>query len=408
MKILHVIPSIDPASGGPAQGLRHFCNICRSGGHEVEVASMDTPEFAENCPFPAKVYGLGPGLGTYRYTPHAAPWLKANISRYDVVLINCIWQYNAYAAYKALAGTGIPYAVFAHGMLDPYFKQRYPLKHLKKTLYWRGILHRILHNANTVLFTCEEEKILARQSFKPYRVTETVIPYGTFGPDCDTTAATEEFLARWPHLRGKRLAIFMSRIHPKKATDILIQAFTNSLARDPAWHLVIAGPDETGWQKELEAMAAGLGVADKITWTGMLKGAIKWGALTASEIFVLPSHQENFGIVVAEAMACNLPVIISNKVNIWREIESYEAGLIAEDTLDGTVASLDRWQQMTAEEVSATRGRSKKCFSELFNFEVTKIRVLDIIEGVAGANSKLASSLPPAASRDSTHEYEQN
>jgi glycosyltransferase involved in cell wall biosynthesis len=362
------------------------------------------PEFAQKCEFPAKVFGLGPGRGTYGYTRHAVPWLKANLARYNVVIINGVWQYNTVAAYKALAGSGIPYAVFTHGMLDPYFKKRYPLKHLKKTLYWHSILRRILHDASAVLFTCEEEKLLARQSFSQYQVREAVIPYGTFGPDCDTAAAAEEFLVRWPHLRGKRLAISLGRIHPKKATDVLIQAFAGTLASDPAWHLVIAGPDQIGWQKELEALAVNLGIADRITWTGMLKGTLKWGAFTSSEVFVLPSHQENFGIVVAEAMACGLPVILSNKVNIWREITVYWAGLICEDTIEGTKASLSRWSELTSEEIAGVRDRSKKCFDELFNFKVTSKKVLDTIERVAKANPRVTPSLQ-AASTDGTERY---
>ena len=217
MRILHFIASIDSATGGPVEGLRQRCTIYHAGGHEVEIASLDSPEFVDRCDLPATLVGLGPGRGTYGYTPNAVPWLKANLSRFDVVFVNGVWNYNTLAAHRALAGTNIPWAIFTHGMLDPYFKQRYPLKHLKKALYWHAQLSKVFRDANAVLFTCEEEKILARQSFSRYHVREEVVPYGTFGPNCDTVAASEEFLARWPELRGKRLAISLGRIHPKKA-----------------------------------------------------------------------------------------------------------------------------------------------------------------------------------------------
>jgi glycosyltransferase involved in cell wall biosynthesis len=398
MKILHVISSIDPACGGPAEGIRHYCNIYAAGGHQAEVASLDSPNVVSHLDFPATVTGLGPGAGVYGYTSRAVPWLKANVARFDLVVINGIWNYNTVAAYRALAGTGIPYAVFTHGMLDPYFKQRYPLKHLKKTIYWHLILRKIMCKAATVFFTCEEEKILARQSFSGYKVHETIVPYGTSGPSCDIAAAGEEFLARWPHLRGKRLALSLGRIHPKKATDILIEAYAATLAKNPDWHLVIAGPDQIGWQHELEALAARLGIADRVTWTGMLKGSLKWGAYSASEIFVLPSHQENFGIVVAEALACGLPVVISTKVNIWREISSYWAGLVGDDTLDGTRAALDRWSELDAEEISAVRIRAKKCFDALFNFETTSQKALAIVEQLAKASPRTAFPAPPQSS----------
>ena len=174
---------------------------------------------------------------------------KANLARFDVVFVNGVWNYNTLAAHQALAGTDVPWAIFTHGMLDPYFKQQYPLKHLKKALYWHTKLAKVFRDANAVLFTCEEEKLLARQSFSRYKVREQVVAYGTYGPNCDTAAASEEFLLRWPDLRGKRLAISLGRIHPKKGTDVLIESFAATLATDPAWHLAIVGPDQIGWQK---------------------------------------------------------------------------------------------------------------------------------------------------------------
>jgi glycosyltransferase involved in cell wall biosynthesis len=397
MKILHFIASIDPATGGPVEGLRQRCAIYRAGGYDVEVASLDSPEFVATCDFPAKLVGLGPGRGTYGHSPHAVPWLKANVSRCDIVFVNGVWNYNTLAAHRALAGTDIPWAIFTHGMLDPYFRKQYPLKHLKKALYWHTLLGKVFRDATEVLFTCEEEKILARQSFSGYRVHEAVVPYGTFGPDCDTAAASEEFLARWPELRGKRLAISLGRIHPKKGTDILIESFAGTLAKDPAWQLVIAGPDQTGWQKDLEALAVKLGTAGRITWTGALAGALKWGAFSASEVFVIPSHQENFGIVVAEAMACNLPVLMSNKVNIWREVVGFEAGFVADDTVEGTSASLQRWSALTSTEIAAMRIRAKKCFNEMFDFNVTSRKVLENVEQLARSTPRYKPLVPVAA-----------
>ncbi len=388
MRILHFIPSIDPATGGPAEGLRQRCAIYRSSGHEVEVASLDSPEFVRQCGFPCTAVGLGPGRGVYAYSRSALPWLKANLSRFDVVFVDGVWNYNTLAAWRALAGTGIPWAVFTHGMLDPYFKRRFPLKHLKKTLYWHLILRRVLRDATEVLFTCEEERVLARQSFAPYSVREVVVPYGTFGPECDTAAASEEFLARWPELRGKRLAISLGRIHPKKATDVLIEAFAATLGKDAAWQLAIIGPDQTGWRKELEALAERLGIAQRIRWTGSLEGTLKWGAFAASEVFVLPSHQENFGIVVAEALACSLPAIVSDKVNIWREVVDSGAGFVGEDTIEGTAASLRRWAALSAEEIAAMRIRARKCFEDEFDFNRTSRRAMEDVERLARTTTK--------------------
>jgi glycosyltransferase involved in cell wall biosynthesis len=175
----------------------------------------------------------------------------------------------------------------------------------------------------------------------------------------------------------------MGRLHPKKGIDILIEAFARTLAKEPCWHLVIAGPDKDNLQPGLIALATRLGILNRITFTGMVTGSLKWGSLAAAEVFVLPSHQENFGIVIAEAMVCNLPVIISDKINIWREVVNHWAGLVCDDTVEGASTSLARWQSLTHEEIAALRLRTRRCFDELFNYDVTAKRALDIVEHVA-------------------------
>jgi Glycosyltransferase len=382
LRILHVINSIDPASGGPAEGLRQLSHIYHAGGHDVVVATLDAPEAVERYDFPAPVYGLGPGKGTYGYTPRATPWLEEHIRSFDIVFLNCIWQYNVLAAYRVLKNTGIPYGVFTHGMLDPYFKRAFPLKHLKKSLYWHLLLQPVLANASAVLFTCEEEKVLARQSFSRYKAQERVINYGIFEPEVNTAAAAAAFFAKWPKLRGKRIAISMGRLHPKKGLDILIEAFANSLAKSPDWELVIAGPDQIGLQATLMNLAKSLGVANRITWTGMIAGDLKWGALAASDVFVLPSHQENFGIVVAEALACRLPVILSDKVNIWREVKSHRAGIVCHDSVGTTADAMNQWSQTSEAERESTCLRARVCFDECFNYSRIAGKVLAITDSL--------------------------
>lgn len=383
MRILHVINSVDPAHGGPGEGLRQLTRIYCSGGHEVEVATLDGPDDVSKFNFPAPVHALGPGKGIYGYTPRAVPWFAKHVSSYNLVFLNCIWQYQVLAAYRALRKANVPYGVFTHGMLDPYFKSTFPLKHVKKQFYWHLFLKRILNNANAVLFTCEEEKIVARNAFAGYRVREKVLNFGIFAPEVNRISAKEEFLTKWPQLRGKRIAITMGRLHPKKGVDILISAFARSLAKYPEWQLVIAGPDQVGQQADLQALATRLGVAERITWTGMVSGSMKWGALAAAEVFALPSHQENFGIVVAEALACSVPVIISDKVNIWREIESSIAGLICQDSIASTEAASNQWSRFTDVEISELRDHSLKCFNDFFNYDVTRGKVLELTESLA-------------------------
>jgi glycosyltransferase involved in cell wall biosynthesis len=385
MRLLHVIASIRAAGGGPAEAVRSLSAVHQREEHSVEVASLDDPAEPEVGSFPLHVHALGPARTTYSYAPAFVPWLRRHRARYDAVIVNGLWQYHSFGTWRALHGTETPYYVFPHGMLDPWFKRSFPLKHAKKWLYWPWADYRVLRDARAVLFTCEQEKLLAPQSFALYRARPVVTGLGTTPPPPGVSAST--FLADYPDLRNKRLLLFMGRLHPKKGCDLLLEAYASTLASDPAWRLVFAGPDTFGWQQNLQARATALGIADRIVWTGMLRDTVKWSTLAAAEVFILPSHQENFGIAVAESLACGVPVLISHEVNIWREIEGANAGLVAPDTLEGTISLLTRWQQLSEAERAAMRRNARQCFAEHFDIEHSAARVLEAIESTAGKSA---------------------
>ena len=385
MKILHVISSVNPAGGGPIEGIKQLGTSLESSGHQVEIASLDPPDsvFLRQSPLP--VHPLGPTTLGYAFTPRLVPWLRANRRQYDAVIVNGIWQFHSFGAWRALHNSNTPYVLFTHGMLDPWFKKQYPLKHFKKWLYWPWAEYRVLRDAQAVLFTCEEERVLARGSFWLYHCNEVVVSYGTAQPKGDPQGDLQEFFSRYSSLRGKKLALFMGRVHPKKGCELLIEAFAKVLTQ-PEWHLVIAGPDQVGWQEELNYRAGHLGLNDRITWTGMISGTLKWGALRAAEVFVLPSHQENFGIAVAEALAAGTPALISNKVNIWREIERDRAGLVEDDTLDGTCKLLRSYLEMTTEQKSAMRLAAHDCFEQRFEIRQAAETLHSVLARVARVN----------------------
>lgn len=398
MKILRIIPSIDPRGGGPMEGARQIDAVLVTRGVQVEVVTLDTPgagAFLQD--YPATVHALGPSKGKFRYNPRLVSWLRTNHARFDAVIVNGLWQYPGLAAWRALAGTDTPYFVFTHGMLDPWFKRTYPLKHLKKWLYWPWAEYRVLRDARAVLFTSEEERRLARESFWLYRAKEVVTAYGTDTPpqDADDRLATA-FLVAHPVTQGKRLLLFLSRIHEKKGCDLLIEACARVAADDPTLHLVMAGPDQTGWASALKAQAQRLGVADRITWPGMLQGDAKWGAFHAAEAFCLPSHQENFGIVVAEALGCGKPVLISDKVNIWREIAADGAGIVRPDSVEGTVDALRTWLALTPEEQDRMRDSGRRCFENRYRIERVATDLIDIISHHVGTGaSKICTGSTP-------------
>jgi glycosyltransferase involved in cell wall biosynthesis len=372
---------VDPNGGGPTEGVRQRGLRLRQLGHTVEVVTLDDPKQDFLKEFPLMVHPLGPAHGSYRYSARLVPWLKVHARGYDAVIVNGMWQYHSFGAWRALKRLGVPYFVFTHGMLDPWFKRTYPLKHLKKWLYWPWADYRVLRDAQAVLFTSEEERLQARHSFWLYRAQERVVAYGTSAPPDDAAGLRERFLAANPQLRDRRILLFLSRIHEKKGCDLLIEAFAQVAATVPTLQLVIAGPDQTGWVSRLMSLARDRGVADRISWPGMLRGELKWGAFYSAEAFVLPSHQENFGIAVAEALGCGLPALVSDKVNIWREVQSFGAGLVAPDTLQGTARLLREWLALTPVQRRVMGQRAVDLFRDRFTVDAMAMSLLEVVSG---------------------------
>ena len=387
LKILHAIHSANPRGGGPIEGIKQLAAAHLDGA--IEVVSLDAPGQAWMADFPLPLHALGPSYTSYGYSPRFIPWLRKHHAEYDVVIVNGIWQFNSFGVRRALRGTATPYCTFTHGMLDPWFKRQYPLKHLKKWLYWPWGEYRCLRDAAAVFFTAEEERLQARRSFWLYRCNEVVINYGTAGPVGDPAAQRALFLAQFPALRDRRILLFLGRIHEKKGCDTLIEAFAQVLARAPAatgdFHLVMAGPGGSAFAQRIEARAAQLGIASRVSWPGMLTGDLKWGAFHAAEVFVLPSHQENFGISVAEALACGKPVLISNRINIWREIAEDQAGLVGDDDLAATVALLERWMAIDEPRRLAMSDNARGCFAQRFEIARAAQSLEKTLAGVVAA-----------------------
>lgn len=349
-------------------------------GHHVEVVCVDDPNADFLSDYPVQVHALGPSKGTYKYNKNLTPWLKANVDNFDAVIIDGLWQYHSFGTWRALAKKAIPYFIFTHGMLDPWFKKTYPLKHLKKWLYWPWAEFRVLRDAQAVLFTCEDEKILARKSFWLYRANEVVTAFGTADAPHNGSQLAQDFINSQPDLKNKRLVLYLSRIHEKKGCDLLIEAFARLSKQDPTLQLIMAGPDQTGWSAKLKDLAEQRGISERVSWLGMLTGDMKWGAFYASEVFCLPSHQENFGIVVAEALACSKPVLISNKVNIWREIETGQAGFVDDDTIEGTVRNLQRWLDLDKTAYDELTKNARKCFTSNFLIQNAAEKLVEILQ----------------------------
>lgn len=380
MKILRIIGSLDPQNGGPVAAAVFQTKEMLRQGHQVAFVTSDSSDQPFLSEVPGLVFPLGPAKGNYGYNPRLIQWLKIHAPEYDTVIVHGIWQFHSLAAWLASRQAHFEYFIYTHGMLDPWFKHAYPTKHVKKSIYWWLAEFYVLKNAKGVLFTSEEERILARESFWPYKVNEIVVDYGVALPPNNKDQNKELFWQTFPNLRGAKPLLFLGRLHPKKGCDLLIEALSLLKDEAPELHLIMAGPDADNWEPQLHKLAEDYGVTDKITWTGMLSAELKWGAYSASDAFILPSHSENFGVALVEALASGLPALITNKVNSWHTVKEYQAGFVSDDTLEGVVSLIRQWIALSEAEKNKMRKKAWQCFLQYYEISKTVRNFMEEIE----------------------------
>ena len=290
------------------------------------------------------------------------------------VIAHGLWQWPG----RVARSLGNPYLVYPHGMLDPWFKKTYPFKHLKKQLYWWAMQGKILRDAHAICFTTQEEQALAQKTFSPYQVNEVVTGLGVQAPPQELDISKKKFLEKFPALRERKKLLYLGRFHPKKGVDELIRSWKKR--RNPKDEvLVLAGPvdKKDSWIQKLLSL---VGEDPSVVWTGMLQGNEKWGALCSAEAMILPSHQENYGMVVAEACSVGLPVYLTNQVNLWREVVDAGAGVVENDDPTGIQSLVDQW--LGAENRAQRSHAAKQCFEQCLHIDRTVENLCKIFEQV--------------------------
>lgn len=391
-KILHVIRSTEAATGGPIEWLRGLSEALENAGHEVEIVSLEDANQASNRRLRFRNNAIGKGLGKYGFNPNLQSWVRTNASRFDVVILHGLWNYSSLGAWRGLRGSQTPYVIFPHGMMDPWFRDRYPLKHIKKYIYWNLAEKRVLRDASRTIFTCEEERNRARGVFGRQQYCEHVVRLGTLEPGGNAVLQRNALYSMLPELKGRRFLLFLSRIHTKKGCDLLLEAFARTIGELPTdMDLVIAGPDQEGLVPRLKQIARHHAIDSRVHWPGMIDGDAKWGAFRSAEAFILPSHQENFGFVVAESMACSTPVLISDKINIWREVAESGGGLVDSDTVEGTVRLIRRYFKLDAASGKKMREAAREGYLNYFSIAKAAGELIGMIDEVLHANRRASA-----------------
>jgi glycosyltransferase involved in cell wall biosynthesis len=377
---------MDPAWGGPVEGVKNIAAQAAAAGHKVQVTCLDRPDAPWLKNVDLQVNAIGPGKwGRFGYSRRLDRWLAGNVKSFDAIVTNGIWMYFSTAVRRAAVRANVPYFVFTHGALDPWFKHNYPQKQVKKHVYWILFEHKVLRDAAAVLFTTAEEKTVSHGAFWPYRCNPKVVGYGIKDPLISQARSTCRTQARQhlkqalPALGDRRFLLFLARVHEKKGLDLLLQGIASN-RRDYHEHaFVIAGSGEDTYVSELKAIGSRLGIDRQLIWAGPLYGETKWAAIREAEAYVLPSHQENFGISVVEALACRVPVLTTDKVNIWREIVTCGGGLVDNDDVSGICRLLEQWNRVAPEQRMLMRDRARQCFLNHFDLAQTSSQLFSVI-----------------------------
>lgn len=388
MNVLHVIPYMHPSAGGPPVVVERLAEQAPASGWSASV--ITTSRFCDDGGAGLEkslrqrldVTVLRQKWGRAFHLPRdAGDIIRRGVRQADIVHLHTLWHPLNTVARKACKQFGRKYVLSPHGMLDPY---SLGVKALRKRLYLALREESNLRGASRLIFTTPLEEKLAHASLRWLGGGE-IIPLGAdLPPPVSREQLAAAFEARYPSAAGRRRLIFLGRVHEKKGLEQILEVLPLIAAIYPDILLVVVGSGEPGYVARLREGAHRKGLGPYVLFTGALQGEAKWSALAASEAFLLPSHQENFAIAAAEAMHMGLPVVLSDKVNLWPFVSEARAGVIVREDcmameLGAVIANLlnDR------EEFRAVGERGRRFAGKNFIWLNTSRRMIDLYNSLA-------------------------
>lgn len=334
--MLHVIPSLSPRDGGPSEAVLRMTSELQRGGVDVLVAATDA-DGAGRLPVRLGSVERRDGIpaiffprrfpGSFKYSGGLRRWLSEHVADFDAVHVHAVFSHSSLAAGRACRRRGVPYLVRPLGSLEAWSLRQKPVR--KRFALALGV-RRLLAGAAAVHYTTGRER---RESERALRLSNgIVVPLGIERAEARADGARE----------GAPYVLFLSRLHPKKGVEILIDAFETISAetRFRDWTLVIAGDGDPRYAASLRRRAAATSGRDRVHFAGWLSGEEKWRVVAQADLMVLPSAEENFGLAVLEAMGAGVPVAVSDGVDLAEEVRSAEAGWVFERSAPSLVWTL--------------------------------------------------------------------
>ena len=369
MRILHVISTLASSSGGPTSVVWGLSAAQAQAGHEVTVAAtdrgnpvteiLDRHALQSRCPGGVELEVFAVSYAPLLYAPGMRAWLARSMRSFDIVHVHGLYRFPPTYAARLARRSGVPYLIRPHGALDPYLFGKSSRSRMLKQVWHRLLEVPNLSEADALHFTAHEER--ARVGYLGLHGPSFVMPNGIDWSGFRHLPEPGRLRGRWSP-RGGPIVLFLGRLHHKKGLDLLVPAFARVVAAMPSARLVIAGPDSDGYGKKVRGWVRDAGLEGSVELAGELRGEDVLSAYVDSDLFVLPSYTENFGLAVAEAMACGLPVVVSDQVNIHADIARAGAGLVLPLDVEALAAGIVQLLGHDAER--AAMGRAGRALVE--------------------------------------------
>ena len=380
LRALHVIPSVASRYGGPSQAIYTICRALQAQGIEILIATTNA-DGSKELPVTlgekiiyqdvATIFFDRQWSEALKYSRPLALWLKENVQSFDLAHIHAVFSHACVAAAGVCRKRRVPYLVRPLGTLDPWsLKQKSARKHL----FWQLGVKQMLRGAAAVHYTTDEEKRLVEANLKLTR--GVVVPNGI---DLSfVERPIEPFCQQRPELGNDPYILALSRIHPKKGFELLIESFASLKDRGMFgdWRLVFAGDGDAEYVNRLKDLTRRKGLNGDAIFVGWLDGDDKYAALKGASLMALPSYQENFGISLIEALAYGVPVLVSPHVNLAPEIEKTGAGWIAALSKESLSTTLS--EALGGEGERKRRGDKGRALAQSFAAPEVARRLLDL------------------------------
>jgi glycosyltransferase involved in cell wall biosynthesis len=377
MKILHVIPSVSERSGGPGHAIIPMCRSLQLLGAEVLVATTDAgmnESITRHIPanykgIPTIFFPLQWGE-SFKYSRPLSSWLEGNVDAFDLVHIHAVFNHASLAAARACRRHKVPYIVRPLGTLDPWSMKQ---KSLRKLLFWQFAARQMLRGAAAVHYTAPAEQAATEQSLRLNH--GQVVPLGIEPERDNGVVPMTDFAREFPPLRTSPYVLVLSRLHRKKGLDVFVDAFLALTRRAEfrQWRLVLAGEGPTDYVNLLKQKVSNQPGDPRVIFPGWLDGERKKSILRQASLLALPSHHENFGLCVLEAMAFGVPVFVSPQVNLAAEVEAADAGWIAPVAAGAIESTLA--EALACEGELKRRGKAGRDLSQKFSWASVALRL---------------------------------